>query len=94
VSLREGERPRVEKRSREEERQGLALPSQNPPPLVVVMSGASEEPGLAMVVLGNFSDRERLERAAEIERKENSRERERERKPHCRGWWWRRRRWL
>ena len=40
----------------------MALPSQNPPPLVVVMSGAGEEPGLAMVVLGNFSDRERIER--------------------------------
>ena len=54
----------------------MALPSQNPPPLVVVMSGAGEEPGLAMVVLGNFGDK-REKRNREGERDEKSRERER-----------------
>ena len=55
----------------------MALPSQNHPPLVVVMSGAGEEPGLAMVVLGNFGDK-REKRNREGERGEKRRERERE----------------
>ena len=38
----------------------MALPSQNPPPLVVVISGAGEQPSLAMVVLGNFGDKREM----------------------------------